>query len=77
MDQPSIVGSDSMDDAEAAGVERAGGIAVVELSPYRSGQLERKWGAPDRTYPNEKEATRLHQGKKSTPRPYAADGHFL
>lgn len=51
VDQRSIVGSDSMDDAEAAGVEggeweggREGGIVVVELSlpPHRGGQLKRK-----------------------------------
>lgn len=44
VDQRSIVGSDSMDDAEAAGVERGGKIVVVEpiLPLSGGGQLKRK-----------------------------------
>lgn len=46
LDQRSIVSSDSMDDAEAAGARRGGRIVVVELSSSlrlrRAGQFKRK-----------------------------------
>lgn len=70
VDQRSIVGSDSMDDAEAAGVERGGGIVVVELSPppWRSTQKEMRCPRQDLSQ-RKRSHWAAHWGKKSTTLP--------